>query len=123
MIGSNYYGETYYGQGPAVGTTFVLKAVTASVSTVASISSILLVTKIISATVVAAASVSKQFQRSISATVSTIASIADTIVKALNIRRATTKLLTFVSITKNLNERRDTKNLNLDRITLSTTED
>ncbi len=123
MYGSNYYGKAYYGQGPAVGTTFILKSVTGTVTTVAAISSILLITKIVTATVTTTGLIARQIQRSFIASVATTGTIAGLIVKALNVRRTTTKFLTLANTTRSLDDIRVTKELNLTKFTKDTTDD
>lgn len=122
MLGSNNYGQAYYGQGPAVETTFVLKSLSATVTTTADISFVLLITKTLSATVTTTASLTRQVGLQLSATVSTFATIASSIVLALNIRRASTKLLTLANTTRGLDGKRETKELNLTTFTKDTTE-
>lgn len=124
MYGSNYYGQSYYGQGPAVGTTFTLQTVSATVTTTASISSILLINKIVSATVTTTASIVKQFQRTLTATaIVATATFSSIIVKALNIRRATTKLLVISNTSRMINGIRATFGLNIVKTTKDTTDD
>lgn len=123
MLGSNNYGQAYYGQGPAVETTFILKTLSATVTTVASISSIKLITKTVTATVTTVASITKQFQKTLLASVTTVGSFATSIVKALNIRRASTKILTLANTTRGLDGTKSTKELNLTTFTKDTTSD
>lgn len=123
MLGSNNFGQAYYGQGPAVETTFILKTVSATVTTVASISDILLINKILTASVTTVASITKQFQLTLLATITTLGFFSSMIVKALNIRRSATKLLVLATTTRGLDGKRDTKELNLITFTKDTTED
>lgn len=123
MLGSNNYGQAYYGQGAAVETTFVLKSLSATVTTTANISFVLLITKTLSASVTTTASLTRQVGLQLSASVSTLATIASSIVKALNVRRASTKILTLANTTRGLDGHRDTKELNLITFTKDTTDD
>lgn len=102
MYGSNYHGQTYYGQGPAVGTTFILQSVSATVTTTGSISFVLLINKFVEATITTTASINRQLGRTFEAVVATTASITSQIVKALNIRRAVTKIITQAATTRRL---------------------
>lgn len=99
MLGANDYGSPYYGQGPTVGSTFTLHTVSAAAIALATISTKILINHAVSATVIAVASISRQFQTALSASAVTVASIASTVVEALNIRRGTTKFLSLVRST------------------------
>ena len=99
MYGSNNFGQSYYGQGPAVGTVFILASVSAALVMLASISSQTLINKVISASIVMVASVNKLFNRTITASVTMLATFASAFFQALNIRHASTKLLTLASST------------------------
>jgi hypothetical protein len=124
MLGSNYYGETYYGQGPAVGTTFTLKTVSATVTSSATISFVLLINKTVTATVTATASIAKRFMRTLEASVATSSfPLISRIIKALNIRRASTKSNTPIATTRSLNPVASTKELNLIATTKDITSD
>lgn len=109
MFGANYQGQPYYGQGPAVGTTFVLKTVSASVTTTADISFQLLITKMLSASVTTTASILRTFGRELSASVTATASISDTIIKALNVISGITKFWNGSRNTRGLNSVNTTK--------------
>jgi hypothetical protein len=119
MLGSNYCGQSYYGQGPAVGTTFIIHTITATATALATIASLLLITKVISATVVAVGSISKLFNKTLSTSVTTVVTAAMTFFEAINIRRAATRFLGlrrasrplegFDNSTEELNVKKSTK--------------
>jgi hypothetical protein len=125
MYGSNEYGTGYYGQGPTEGTTFILLIVSATAVSTGVVSLKLLINYTVSATVTTSASITRQIGRTLStATVTTTGFLTSIIVKALNIRRTTTRLLTLANITRGLNGLRKTVELNLVKTTkYTTTED
>lgn len=99
MYGSNQLGQGYYGQGPAVGSSFTLHTVTAVVVAVASISFKLLINYAVSASVTTVATISRLFTKTLSASVSFVATISSMLVEGINIRQATTKLLNLFRTT------------------------
>jgi len=122
MYGSNEYGTGYYGQGPAEGTTFILQIVNATVVTTATISLKLLINYTVSTTVTTTASILRTVGRTLGpATVTTTASITSIVVDALNIRRATTKILTLANTTRSLDFIKKTLGLNLIKHSKDTT--
>lgn len=122
MYGANYYGQPYYAQGPAVATTFILKSVSATAVTSATISSKLLINKAVSATVVTTASITRQIQRTVSAAITLAASFTSLIILALNVRDTTSKLLNLARVDISLDEDRTTKLIDYDTSTKSITE-
>ena len=118
MIGSNYLGQSYYGQGPAVGSALILQSVTATATAVATISSVLLILKTVTGVAVASASVIRQVSRTVSATAVTVATIASQFIEALDIRNAYTKFLSHARTTIGLSGfKRTSKDLTTDKTT------
>lgn len=123
MLGSNNLGQAYYGQGPAVGTTFILHSVSATVTSTASIAFQLLINHAVSTSVTATASISRMFMRSVASTITTTASITSLLVKGINIRNAKTKFLNMFRKTNTQDGPNTTKQLNLIKTTRIITTD
>lgn len=123
MYGSNYNGQAYYGQGPAVGTTFILFSVSATVTATASIAFQLLINKTVSTSVTATASILRTIGRSLEASVTSTADISFLLVEGINIRRATAKFLNNYRTTNPLDGSNSTKQLNLVKTTRIITTD
>jgi hypothetical protein len=123
MYGSNYHGQAYYGQGPAIGTSYVLHTVSATVTSTAIIASLLLINHTVSATVTATASLLKQVNRTLSATVTATGVFTSLVVLALNLRRATTRSLIKATETFGLNFQKTTEGINFNKTTRDTVED
>lgn len=122
-VGAFTFGSRYYGQGYADTQGFTLHTLSATVSTTASISSILLITKMVAATVTATGIIGRGLFRTLEATVTTAAAVTSSIVEALNIRRAKTKSLILKHTTRALNGVREMLSLNPTLTTKDTTED
>jgi hypothetical protein len=124
MYGSNYLGQQFYGGGPAVGTTFTLHTVTGTATTSATIAFQLLINATVSVTITTTATIQRTISKTLTATaLSVVGLISSLVVPALNIRKATTKMLTLATATFNLNAYRNTKDENPIRVAKKTTED
>lgn len=123
MLGSNTFGQAYLGQGPGVGTTFILYSVSATVTSTASISSVLLVNGSVSATVTTTASIARLVMRTLSATVTTTATITSTLVEGINIRSGSTKFLDLFRTTNALDGDRTTDEIDSAKTTRLITTD
>jgi len=93
MYGGNYYGQAYYGQGPAIGIVYIFHSVSTTVVALASQSQIELVNQIVSATVTTVASITRQVQKILSASVTVVATQTSSLFEAINIRRGSTRFL------------------------------
>jgi hypothetical protein len=102
MLGSNYIGQPYYGQGPAVATVYITHSVNATVSTSATISSKILAVKTLSATVSTTATISKAISIIRTATVTASGTFDGLVILSLNIKRAITKFLYLGTTTKSI---------------------
>jgi len=102
MLGSNYIGQFYYGQGPAVGSGFTTKTVSATAIALATVSTQVLINASVAATAVAVATVQRQVNRTVSAVAIALATISSVFVEALNIRNAWTKFLTTTKTTRGI---------------------
>lgn len=121
MFGANYLGESYYAQGPFVETPIVLHTVTASAAATAHLLTKVLINAKVVASVVANAFISKQIRKTLLAPVIVSGVLLTKLVKALDIKHATTKLLTLFTEDRTLDSNRSTVGLNFERTTTDTT--
>lgn len=122
MFGSNFYAEAYYAQGPFVETPLIIHTLSATVVTSASLSTKLIFTKTLSATVTTVATIARMFERTLMSVTTTVGFFSSLIIPALNIKRSSTKLLTGGNETKSLGNARWTDDLDEPTETLQITD-
>lgn len=120
MFGANFYGESYYAQGPFVETPLILHTVTASFVLTAHLATKKLKKATVTASMVMGAFMRRQINKLLTVQMPILAFAIPEFIRALSLKHATTKLLTQYTEDIPLQAGRSTFGINLILTTTTT---